>query len=465
MNRLKVFKQYFTPPAVADFIVKSLKCSDGMKVIDPAAGDGAFVRSFSKHLNVDFTAVEIDPELSEKLEFFHTSINLKILTGNGLDPRLPLPIESFDVAVGNPPFSSQKNLISDHQLLKFYTLCKMKQSAEILFLERFIQLIKPGGRVGIILPINIFANSPLQYVRKFIFSKLQIIGIVQLPKNLFPSTSAKTAILLAIKSNNGHIGNISLYNINSLSIFNSNISLSSLDQYNISITDALERMDPEYFFRKQLFISTIDVSKHKFVPLSDVCNISSGYRKYPNTKYTLAQDPSCFKKSIPLLKAKNYDKLGFRPASPLSYIDSAGPHFNARSIILRDNIVFTRVGIGCIGRSLWMPDENTHYQADDWLFVLKSFNIHPALLTLYLNSRLGKKLILIESQGTGTVSISKRRLRSIPVPILRGKIVDIISETLKLIYRLYGQEDPKNALYFYSILDDLLKRELFNEIS
>ena len=72
---------------------------------------------------------------------------------------------------------------------------------EILFLERFIQLAKPGGWIAIIIPDGILTNSNSHYVREFIADRAKVEAIVSLPRDAFKNvgTSAKTSILFLQK--------------------------------------------------------------------------------------------------------------------------------------------------------------------------------------------------------------------------------------------------------------------------
>lgn len=75
---------------------------------------------------------------------------------------------------------------------------------EILFLERFIQLAKPGGWIAVIIPDGILTNSNSCYVREFISEKAKVEAIISLPRCAFKSagTSAKTSILFLKKYKN-----------------------------------------------------------------------------------------------------------------------------------------------------------------------------------------------------------------------------------------------------------------------
>lgn len=72
---------------------------------------------------------------------------------------------------------------------------------EVLFIERFIQLAKPGGWIAIIIPDGILANSNMHNVREFIAKKTKVKAIISLPRDAFKNvgTNAKTSILFLQK--------------------------------------------------------------------------------------------------------------------------------------------------------------------------------------------------------------------------------------------------------------------------
>ena len=67
---------------------------------------------------------------------------------------------------------------------------KAKIKTEVLFLERCLNLLKPGGRLGIVLPEGIFNNPSLAYVREFIEDRAFLRAVVSLPQETFISSGA-----------------------------------------------------------------------------------------------------------------------------------------------------------------------------------------------------------------------------------------------------------------------------------
>jgi type I restriction enzyme M protein len=65
-----------------------------------------------------------------------------------------------------------------------------KTKTEILFIERCLALLKPGGRLGIVLPEGIFNNPSLAYVREFCENRAFIRAVVSLPQETFFSSGA-----------------------------------------------------------------------------------------------------------------------------------------------------------------------------------------------------------------------------------------------------------------------------------
>lgn len=132
----------------------------------------------------------------------------------------------FDVILTNPPFGShvdkslliteadrftnQKKIdeyvyrygkayldalkqVNDHigePLLNLYETGKMSGLTEVLFIERCLNLLKPGGRMGIVLPEGVLNNSNLQKIRDFVEGKAKIMLIVSIPQDVFIASGA-----------------------------------------------------------------------------------------------------------------------------------------------------------------------------------------------------------------------------------------------------------------------------------
>lgn len=113
--------------------------------------------------------------------------------------------EQFDVVVTNPPFSV--NL--DDETKRFLDgefLFGRKKNSENLFVERWWQLLKAGGRLAAVLPESIFDTTENKYIRLFIFRFFRVVAVVSLPQVAFePYTQTKTSLLFARKKTSSEL--------------------------------------------------------------------------------------------------------------------------------------------------------------------------------------------------------------------------------------------------------------------
>ena len=104
---------------------------------------------------------------------------------------------NFDIVMANPPFAGD---ITNESLYKSYELGKNKISRDILFIERNLNMLRPGGRMAIVLPQGRFNNSSDKHIREFIANKARILAVVGLHGNVFkPHTGTKTSVLFLQK--------------------------------------------------------------------------------------------------------------------------------------------------------------------------------------------------------------------------------------------------------------------------
>lgn len=105
----------------------------------------------------------------------------------------------FDVAISNPPFSVDLDTQTQREVKNAFVFGDKKNS-ENLFIERYYQLLKEGGRLAVVLPESVFDTTENKYIRLFIFKYFNVKAVVSLPQITFePFTSTKTSLLFAQK--------------------------------------------------------------------------------------------------------------------------------------------------------------------------------------------------------------------------------------------------------------------------
>ena len=122
----------------------------------------------------------------------------------------------FDVILANPPFAGE---MKDRKMLVHYELAKRalkrakdkapKEERDVLFIERILKMLKPGGRAAIVLPQGKFNNSSLAFIREWILKKARLLAVVGLHPNTFkPHTGTKTSVLFIQKYTQEEINEI-----------------------------------------------------------------------------------------------------------------------------------------------------------------------------------------------------------------------------------------------------------------
>src|SRR6185312_5733948 len=232
--------QYFTMRQLARFTVGMLDVNSNEFVLDPTAGSGGFLlevllqvwhridEEFSgqpadllQRAKTDFAlqhvfGVEIHEVLARicKINLLlhhdgHTNIeaNRSILDSTFDNRRLRQLNSSFNCIVGNPPFGTDIKAGDDEQLgTSNFTDFQLttgfnKVESEHLILERCVNLLEGGGRLGLIVPDGTLNNQGLQsncpQVRSFLARAGRIFAIVSLPDHAFRKSGAqnKTSIL------------------------------------------------------------------------------------------------------------------------------------------------------------------------------------------------------------------------------------------------------------------------------
>jgi type I restriction enzyme M protein len=112
----------------------------------------------------------------------------------------------FDIVMANPPFAGdikQTDMLAPYEMAqKANGKYETAVGRDLLFIERNLDFLKPGGRMAIVLPQGRFNNSSDERVRRFIMEQCRILSVVGLHPNTFkPHTGTKTSVLFVQKWN------------------------------------------------------------------------------------------------------------------------------------------------------------------------------------------------------------------------------------------------------------------------
>ena len=102
-------------------------------------------------------------------------------------------IKAYEKRYGKENYDNALKQVNDHidqPILDLFQIGKFSGLTEVLFIESCLNLLKPGGRMGIVLPEGVLNNTNLQKVRDFVESKAKILLIVSIPQDVFMAAGA-----------------------------------------------------------------------------------------------------------------------------------------------------------------------------------------------------------------------------------------------------------------------------------
>jgi type I restriction enzyme M protein len=215
--------QYFTPDPIIRFLSRIVGPTVRDLILDPFCGSGHFLTAClqlvrESHQKEDKAFHEFAFGKLHGIEKSDRMVRVAMtdmrLHGDGhsnircIDSLLALSNypdikpASFDIILTNPPFGSLLGPEATRQLGE-YKLADGRGNVplEIIGLERCIQLLRPGGKLGIVLPDGVLANRNSAYVRDWLRHEAKVRAIFSLPIETFVpfGASIKTSVLVVRK--------------------------------------------------------------------------------------------------------------------------------------------------------------------------------------------------------------------------------------------------------------------------
>lgn len=246
--------QYFTPRHVIDMVIKMMAPTPDEYVIDTAAGScgftvhtifhvwgNQFLASGPEQWQAEYArervyALDFDPrsiKIAKALNLIAGDGRTNVYRANSLDPRhwsdevrvglrprlarLGTADErrwneenfrffDFDLLLTNPPFAGE---VIDSRILHQFDVSRKTDTSwhtamerDVLFIERNLEFLRPGGRMAMVLPQGRLNNVSEQPLREWIAKRARILAVVGLPVNVFkPHTGTKTSVVFLQKWN------------------------------------------------------------------------------------------------------------------------------------------------------------------------------------------------------------------------------------------------------------------------
>ena len=524
--------QFFTPASVVKFMVNYLNPKLDSKIIDPACGHGGFLLECK-----DLLLSNIEQKYRNQKEIIETKYSEVISNLFGIDKdsylaricKLYIDIISqgksnifcedsldvnsyrketshfikndyFDYVLTNPPFGAKIPIDSKRILEKFVLAHKWdyeddkwikqsklikKQPPQILFIERCVQLLKDGGKLGIVLPEGLFGNPTNRYIWEYLRSTGKILGVISLDQNAFqPYTCNKTSILFfqklknvadnyqidfAIVENIGHDkdGKVK-YKLNkdgSIKLDNHNEPIVDNDLINLHIK-INESSDFDYLEEQKVFKLNLNQIKNNIFIPSYYTGVEKPLRALnENKNFTLLSIADLVNKGIIYTKNREFlprgDEIGsqvyglgeipfIRTSEISNWEINLDPHkktseevynqFRDKQNIEAGDILLVKDGgPNLIGKTAYITELDTKIIIQSHIYQIKTLkneeSIDPYLLIYLLNLDLVQNQISAITFVQGTISTIGNRIMDVKLPIpsdlnKRKEISDYIKEII-----------------------------------
>jgi len=205
---------FLTPDEIVREIVVALNPTSRDSIIDPACGSGTFLFETVRYIResgdlgkASISAIDKNPRMLQLAEFncgHLDGIDFQRTAADSLgsfgSDALPAwyQDESFDLVLTNPPFgvSLDASTCDFSQYLTGGTGSRI--ASEIVFFERALQLLRPGGMVGIVLPRSVITNQRIAEARAKLGKLGFVRALITLPAETFSATGTQTTTVVVI---------------------------------------------------------------------------------------------------------------------------------------------------------------------------------------------------------------------------------------------------------------------------
>ncbi len=201
---------YYTPDQIADFLAEWAIRTPADSVLEPSCGDGSFLGAISRRfgqlnapaeaLRENVIGIELDDAEAGKAAQYGTTViceDFFTCYENTIDGK-----KQFDVIVGNPPFIRYQNFAENYRQTAFSLMNKHGFHPNRLtniwlpFLTLSCQALKPGGRVGMVIPAELFQVNYAAETRQFLSTFFDELTFVTFKQLIFDDIQQEVVLLL-----------------------------------------------------------------------------------------------------------------------------------------------------------------------------------------------------------------------------------------------------------------------------
>lgn len=221
MNREKKrLGQFFTDEKIADFMAKLVINKDTKTVLDPAAGEGAFIKAIEKiNKKVEIVSFEIDKKIIETLN----SINYDKHEIKNEDYLYNFSNIKYDAIICNPPYNKFQKIKNRNELIsvfeeKYQIHLSGYTNYCMYFLIKSLNELSDNGKCVYIIPYEFMNCKYGEVVKKYLLSEDYIKAVYKFDNsiNLFDEAITTSCILVFEKCKHKSIEFINITDLDEL---------------------------------------------------------------------------------------------------------------------------------------------------------------------------------------------------------------------------------------------------------
>lgn len=211
---------YYTPTIIARFLADWAVQSSADRVLEPSAGDGAFVCAALDRLrrinadNPSVTAIEIDQGEAAKTRSLLDGTSGTVHDGDffGWAKQALADGKRYDAVLGNPPFLRFQHFQEAHRTVAFQLMEKQGlrpnklTNAWVPFIGVSAALLAPGGRLAMVVPAELLQVTYSAQLRKFLTDTFRRVTVFAFDRLVFGSVQQEVVLLTAEKDDTGPAG-------------------------------------------------------------------------------------------------------------------------------------------------------------------------------------------------------------------------------------------------------------------
>ena len=287
---------YYTPDSIADVMAEWIALSSPTRILEPSAGDGAFIQSLITKLSQSarITAIELSGEEAVSAKRRGDG-QIDVFCGDFFSwYEANSPDQYFDAVIGNPPFIRYQDFPERHREVSFALMREIGLNPNRLtnawapFVAVGARALREGGLLAMVLPAELLQVGYAAELRKFLAGEFSDLKLITFREIVFPKIQQETVIVLGVKGRRQKAG-VSFIELDSASALTVERLHKNSDHVN-DLQHDKEKWLQYYLSNTELGLVREIEESGTFRPLGEYADVDVGIVTGRNQFFVLSED-------------------------------------------------------------------------------------------------------------------------------------------------------------------------------